>query len=54
MPLFFVCLLNKTFTVIWYLKPLTSSYKFLNKYLMHDSLASYCDKESVESIISIL
>ena len=45
---------NKTFTVIWYLKPLISSNKSLNKYLMLNLLASNWNKGSFESIISTL
>ena len=39
-PILFVCLLNKTFTVILYLKPLISSDKSLNKSLILDLLSA--------------
>ena len=49
---FSLCLLNKTLTVIWYLKPLISS-KSLNKFLMLDLLAFNWAKGSFDSIAAI-
>ena len=51
---FSLCFPNKTFIVIWYLRPSISSNKSLNKSLMFDLLASNWAKGSFEFIISIL
>ena len=50
---FSLCLLSKTFTVAWYLKPLISSNKSLNKSSVLDLLVSNWAKGSFESIILI-
>ena len=52
MSQFCLCYLNKTFTVIWYLKPFISSKRSLKKSLMLDLLASNSAKGSFESTIS--
>ena len=52
MSSFSLCFLNKTYTVIWYLKPLTSFKS--NKSLMLDLLDYNPTKGAFESIISIL
>ena len=48
---FFLSFLNKPFTVIWYLQPLTLSKGPLNKSLMLDIVASNWAKGSFESTI---
>ena len=50
----FLYFLNKTFTVIWYLKPLISSNKYRNKFSMLYLLASNCPKESFESNVNFI
>ena len=45
---------NKTFTVIWYLKPFVSFIRSLNKSLTLDLLACNCTIRSFYSTISIL